>query len=155
MMEEKLYFSPSEFPGSHSQAFQAAVDAAMASDVRVVAVSGNWHLTESVKLPAGITVILDSAIVECESVAFESAPAPRTLSGEQNIFLLGRNGAKLQGLSQAPQVKFSNCRDCRIADLTFEGGNGIEQFHIKLLWGICLYLGRCPKPRQKTFWKKV
>ena len=126
-MEEKLYFSPTEFAGTHTEAFQAAVDAAMASDVRVVAVGGNWHLTESVKLPTGITVILDGAVVECDSVAFETVPAPRTLAGEQKkIFLLGRHGAKLRGLSQEPQVKFSNCRDCRIANLSFEGGNGLE-----------------------------
>ena len=122
-MEEKLYFSPGEFPGSHSQAFQAAVDAAMEADVRVVAACGHWHLTESVKLPGGITVILDGATLECDGTAFETAAATRTLGGEQNkIFLLGRHGGALRSLGHGPLVRFSNCRDCRIADLTLIGG---------------------------------
>ncbi|MBR4863971.1 MAG: hypothetical protein IKU07_05285 [Oscillospiraceae bacterium] len=126
-MEEKLYFSPSEFPGSHSRAFQAAVDAAMEADVRVVAVHGTWHLTEPVQLPGGITVILDGAVVEADGTAFETVPAPRTLAGEQHkIFLLGgHHGGTLRSLGHAPLVRFSNCRDCRIADLTLEGG-GLE-----------------------------
>ena len=126
-MEEKLYFSPSEFSGSHSEAFQAAVDAAMETDVRVVAIHGSWHLTEPVKLPGGITVILDGALVECEDTAFETVFAPKTLAGEQSkIFLLGgHHGGTLRSLSKKTLVRFSNCRDCRVADLEFQGG-GIE-----------------------------
>ncbi len=130
-MEEKLYFTPGEFTGTDSQKLQAAVDAAKKNDVCVVAVHPKadgsvWHLTESVKLSGGITVIVDGAVIEAEGIAFENVAPHRSLAGEQKkIFLLGRHGGTIRGLSNQPQVRLSNCRDCRVADLAFEGGSGI------------------------------
>ena len=131
-MEEKLYFSPEEFPGSDAAAIQAAVDAAKTADVCVVAIHPKadgtpWVIETPVRLPSGITVIIDGALVEVAGIAFENVSDGATLAGEQSkIFLLGRHGGKLRGLSEQPLVRFSNCRDCRIADLTFEGGSGVE-----------------------------
>ena len=127
-MEEKLYFSPAEFPGEDTQAIQAAVDAAKKADVCVVSIqpkaSGTpWHLTAPVKLPDGFTVIVDGAVVEAEDIAFinSNADMVRNLGGEQNkIFILGRHGGLLRGLGDKPQILLSNVRDCRIADLSFE-----------------------------------
>ena len=131
-MEEKLYFTPDEFSGTDTAALQAAVDAAKNADVCVVVVrpkkdGTDWHLTESVKLPDGITVIIDGTEVTAESVAFENMQPCRSLAGEQKkIFLLGRHGGTLRGLWEQPLVRLSNCRDCRIANLTFVGGGGVE-----------------------------
>lgn len=133
MMEEKLFFSPAEFPGEDTQAIQAAVDAAKEADVCVVAIQPKtdgtpWHLTAPVKLPEGFTVILDGAVVEAEDTAFinSNAGSLRNLGGEQNkIFILGRHGGLLRGLGDKSQILLSNVRDCRIADLSFEGGSGI------------------------------
>ena len=132
-MMEKLFFSPTEFPGDDTQAIQAAVDAAKQADVCVVSISAKadgtpWHINEPVKLPSGITVILDGAVLEAETTAFinRNAGIHRDLSGEQKkIFILGRHGGVLRGLGTAPQICLSNVRDCRIADLTLEGGSGI------------------------------
>jgi hypothetical protein len=80
MMEEKLFFSPAEFPGEDTQAIQAAVDAAKEADVCVVAIQPKsdgtrWRLTAPVKLPEGFTVILDGAVVEAEDTAFINSNA--------------------------------------------------------------------------------
>jgi len=131
-MEEKLYFLPEEFPGTDTDAIQSAVNAAKAADVCVVAIHPKadgkpWVIETPVRLPSGITVIIDGALVEAEGVAFENEMTGRMLARESNkIFLLGRHGGVIRGTSVAPQVRFSNCRDCRIADLTFEGGSGVE-----------------------------
>jgi hypothetical protein len=128
-MEEKLYFSPAEFPEKNdTAAIQAAVDAAKNQDVCVVAIHPKadgtaWHLDAPIRLPSGITVILDGATLEAGGVAFENE-APGT---EQNkIFLLGRHGGAIRCTSDAPAIRFFNCRDCRVADLTVEGGKGID-----------------------------
>ncbi len=138
-MEEKLFFSPGEFPGEDTQALQAAVDAAKKADVCVVAVQPKadgtpWHLKAPVKLPEGFTVIVDGAILEAEDTAFvnSNAGVQRNLGGEQNkIFILGRHGGVIRGLGRKPQIRLSNVRDCRIADLAFEGGSGVSLEYVQ------------------------
>lgn len=131
-MEEKLYYSPLEFPGDDTAAIQAAVQAAKKADVCVVSIQKKpdgapWVLDMPIKLPGGITVIVDGAEVVAEGTAFENEMPARSLAGEQKkIFLLGRRGGVIRGKSNAPLVRFSNCRDCRIADLSFVGGGGVE-----------------------------
>ena len=136
MQYEKLYFSPAEFPSADdTAAIQAAVDEAERRDIRVVSIQPKadgspWRLERPVRLPSYITVIVDGATVESPGILFMNAnadvPASKNLGGEQHkIFLLGRHGGKLLGTGNAPQILLSNARDCRIADLTFEGGAGI------------------------------
>jgi len=134
MKKEKLFFSPLEFSGEDTAAIQQAVDAAEREDIQVVSIppkpdGSAWHLTEPVLLPSYITVILDGSVVEAEGIAFTNRNAGklRTLGGEQHkIFLLGRHGGTIRGIDNASQIRLSNCRDCRIADLRFEGGSGVE-----------------------------
>ena len=136
---EKLFYAPQEFPGEDTRALQAAVDAAKESDVCVVAIQPKadgapWHLKAPVKLPGGITVIVDGAVVEAEDTAFvnSNAGTQRTLGGEQNkIFILGRHGGLLRGLGDKPQILLSNVRDCRIADLSFQGGGGVALDYVQ------------------------
>lgn len=136
MKKEKLFISPLEFALDDTLAIQAAVDQAAKEDIQVVSIPKKadgtpWHLTVPILLPSYMTVILDGATVESEGVAFMNAnaekPAKQNLGGEQHkIFLLGRHGGTLCGLGSAPQIRMKNCRDCRIADLTFVGGAGID-----------------------------
>lgn len=136
MKAEKLFISPLEFNLEDTLAIQTAVDTAEKEDIQVVSIPNKldgtpWHLMSPISLPSYLTVILDGAIVEAEGVAFMNAnaenPAKQNLGGEQHkIFLLGRHGGTLRGLGGAPQIMMKNCRDCRIADLTFEGGSGID-----------------------------
>ena len=136
MKKEKLFISPLEFDLEDTLAIQTAVNTAEKEDIQVVSIPKKpdgtpWHLTAPILLPSYMTVILDGSIVESESVAFMNAnaeyPAKQNLGGEQHkIFLLGRHGGTLRGLGDAAQIMMKNCRDCRIADLTFEGGAGID-----------------------------
>lgn len=141
MKTERLYFSPLEFPAEDTMAIQSAVDAAEREDIQVVVVPQKadgtaWKLKAPISLPSYMTVILDGCILETEGVAFQNANAQknncRNLAGEQHkIFLLGRHGAVIRGLAAAPQISLFNCRDCRIADLTFEGGAGLQLDHFR------------------------
>ena len=141
MKPEKLYISPLEFDLEDTAAIQAAVDTAEKEDIQVVSIPQKpdgtpWHLTAPVSLPSYLTVIVDSAVVESEGIAFINAnatdPQKQNLGGEQHkIFLLGRRGGTLRGLGDAPQIALKNCRDCRIAELNFEGGAGIELNHFR------------------------
>lgn len=141
MKTEKLYYSPLEFSLEDALAIQAAVDAAQKEDIQVVVIpqkadGAAWKLKAPILLPSYMTVILDGSTVEAEGVAFVSAniqnPNARNLAGEQHkIFLLGRHGGMIRGLSDAPQIQLFNCRDCRIADLRFEGGAGLELDHFR------------------------
>ena len=137
---EKLYFSVLEFSGlTDSQAFQAAVDAAQKSKVKVVVATAKpdgtpWKLDKPVVLPGYFTLILSGCTVECEGVAFinEHAENAKTLATEcHKLFILGRKGAKIVSLGEQPQIQINNARDCRIAGLTFEGGAGIDLNHFQ------------------------
>jgi len=69
--------------------------------------------------------------VEAEGTAFRNRNAldagKQNLGGEQHkIFLMGMRGGTLRGLSDAPLILLKNCRDCRIADLSLQGGGGID-----------------------------
>jgi len=135
MKPEKLYISPLEFDGEDACAIQAAVDTAEKEDIQVVVIPKRpdgrpWHLATPVLLPSYMTVILDGSVVEAEGIGFMNSNAQnaekQNLGGEQHkIFLLGRHGGTIHGLGNAPQVLLNNCRDCRIAELNFEGGAGI------------------------------
>jgi len=141
MKGEKLYYSPLEFDLEDTLAIQAAVDAAEREDIQVVVIppkpdGSAWSLCAPVALPSYMTLILDGSIVEAEGTAFISAntqnPHAGSLAGEQHkIFLLGRRGGMLRGLSDTPQILLFNCRDCRVADLTLEGGAGIMLEHVR------------------------
>ena len=140
MKPEKLYISPLEFDLEDTPAIQAAVDSAEKEDIRVVSIQKKpdgtpWHLTGPVRLPSYMTVILDGAVVEAEGVAFMNANAAadsHSLAGEQRkIFLLGRQGGTVRSLGSEPQLLLKNCRDCRIAQLQFEGGAGLELNHLR------------------------
>ena len=137
---EKLYFSPLEFPElTDSQAFQAAVNAAKAQKVKVVVVTAKpdgtpWHLDEPVVLPSYFTVILSGCTVECKQEAFvnEHCHQAKTLATEcHKLFILGRKGAKIVALGEKPHIYICNARDCRIAGLSFVGGNGLELNHFQ------------------------
>ena len=138
--KEKLYISVLEFSGlTDSQAFQAAVDAAQKSKVKVVVATAKpdgtpWKLDKPVVLPGYFTLILSGCTVECEGVAFinEHAENAKTLATEcHKLFILGRKGAKIVSLGEQPQIQINNARDCRIAGLTFEGGAGIDLNHFQ------------------------
>lgn len=141
MVPEKLYISPLEFDLEDTLAIQAAVSAAEKADIQVVVIpkkpdAAPWHLTAPVLLPSYMTVIIDGCVVEAEDIAFTNANAQdhqkRNLGGEQHkIFLLGRHGGTVRSLGDRSQILLRNCRDCRIADLTFEGGRGIELDHFR------------------------
>jgi hypothetical protein len=123
----------------NDNAIQQAVDVAEREDIQVVSIppkpdGSAWHLTVPIYLPSYMTVILDGAVVEAEGVAFQNKNAGkiRNLGGEQHkIFLLGRHGGAIRGIGNAPQILLSNCRDCRIADLSFEGGAGVELDYVR------------------------
>lgn len=135
MKQERLYISPLEFDLEDTLAIQAAVDTAEKEDIQVVSIQKKpdgsaWHLKKPVLLPSYMTVIIDGAVVEAEGTAFMNAnaedPAKQNLGGEQHkIFLLGRQGGTIRGLGEKSQIVLKNCRDCRIAELNFEGGAGI------------------------------
>ena len=141
MKPEKLFISPLEFALEDTLAIQAAVDTAAKEDIQVVAIPPKpdgtpWHLVTPVLLPSYMTVIIAGAIIESEGIAFTNCnaddPQKQNLGGEQHkIFLLGRHGGTLRGLSNAPQIRLKNCRDCRIADLAFQDGAGIELNHFR------------------------
>ena len=135
MRPEKLFISPLEFSLEDTQAIQAAVNAAKEEDIQVVSIpqkpdGSPWHLTAPVRLPSYMTVILDGALVEAEDIAFCNENAFQevaSLGGEQHkIFLLGRHGGTIRSLGGKPQVLLRNCRDCRVAELSFEGGAGLD-----------------------------
>ena len=131
---EKLYFSPGEFPGADAAAIQAAVDAAECTGARTVLIPAKedgapWTLDVPVQLPGDMTVILNGCTVEAGGTAFVNRnAATRSLAGEEHkIFLLGRHGARIAGVdTDAPQVLLGNVRDCRVAGVTFAGGGGLK-----------------------------
>lgn len=106
--------NPNSYKGTDSQRIQQAVDAAVASGGRVVIPHINlgenvpdsqlWLLDEAVRLPSNVTVELDGCRLKlsdrCRDNFFRSANCGIGISpiepGE-NIHLLGRNGAVLEG----------------------------------------------------------
>ena len=138
---DKLYFSPGEFTAvTDTEAFQAAVDTALAQQVKVVVVTPKadgtpWHLTAPVVLPSYFTMILSGCVVETEGVAFVNKNAdvanPTLGTEDHKIFILGRRGAKLVSLGDAPAIRMVNARDCRFAGLTVEGGAGLLLNHFQ------------------------
>ena len=141
MKTEKLYISPLEFDLEDTRAIQAAVDTAAKEDIQVVSIQRKpdgtpWHLTAPILLPSYMTVIVDGCVVESEGIAFLNAnamdDARQNPGGEQHkIFLLGRRGGTLRVLGDAPQIVLKNCRDCRVAQLHFEGGAGIDLHYFR------------------------
>lgn len=134
---ETMYIAPDQCWVDHSAAVQSAVDAACRQQIKVVVLPPRqdgrpWLLTTPVRLPSFFTVILSGCIVEAQDAAFVNAAwdtAVHTPATEAHkIFILGRKGAILKGLSDAPQIRFVNARDCRVAGLTFKGGspNGLS-----------------------------
>lgn len=137
---EVMYVIPNQSPEDHTAAIQDAVEAAKRQQINVVVIGTRadgapWHLSGPVKLPSYFTVILSGCRLEAEGVAFvnEAAYAPvKTPANEAHkIFILGRKGAVLQALSDAPQICLYNARDCRVAGLTFVGGDGIDANHLR------------------------
>ncbi len=142
---EKLYYSPADFPQlADGAAIQAAINAAAAQDIWVVSIrpkeNGDiWKVTEPIQVPSYMTVIVDGTAVASDGVIFESVPGTRTLGGERRkIFLLGRHGGKLVGTGAAPQIALTNARDCRVADLAFEGGAGVALDYVRYSKFQCL-----------------
>ena len=141
MKRETLFISPLEFALDDTLAIQTAVDTAAKEDIQVVSIPPKpdgtpWRVTTPILLPSYMTVILDGSIVESECVTFMNAhaenPTKQNLGGEQHkIFLLGKHGGTLRGLGDKPQILLKNCRDCRIAELTFLGGSGIELCYLQ------------------------
>ena len=134
---EKLFYSPCEFIGStDGAAIQAAVDAAVATDIRVVVIPAKadgsaWHVEKTIYLPGDITVVLDGAKLQCDRTAFINTNAEdmstKSLGGEQyQIYIVGRNGAEIATDYAEPQIYLSNIRGYRIAGITFRGGEGVK-----------------------------
>lgn len=134
---EKLFYSPVEFPGSNdTAAVQAAVNAAVATDIRVVVIprkadGAAWHLENTVYLPGDVTVVLDGATVRTDRIAFQNSNADdmttKSLGGEQyQIYIVGRNDATIEAMGDEPQIYLSNVRGYRIAGLKFKGGAGVK-----------------------------
>lgn len=134
---EKLFYSPVEFLGSTDDAaIQAAVNAAVATDIRVVVIpqkadGSAWHLEKTVYLPGDITVVLDGATLNADRTAFINTnaedPSTKSLGGEQyQIYIVGRNGATIATDYAEPQIYLSNIRGYRIAGITFRGGAGVK-----------------------------
>ena len=131
---DKLYISPLAFEGSDSCRIQAAVNEAVATDLRVVVIPKKdtpWVLDQTVLLPGDITVILNGAAIETSCVAFQNANADdlstKSLGGEQHeIYIIGRQGATLTATGDVPQIYLSNVKTYRIAGLTFAGGQGLK-----------------------------
>lgn len=133
---ERLFYSVCEFAGSNdTAAVQAAVNAAVATDIRVVVIpqkadGSAWHLENTVYLPGDVTVVLDGATVKTDRVAFQNTKADdmttKCLGGEQyQIYIVGRNGATIEAMGTEPQIYLSNIRGYRIAGLKFVGGAGV------------------------------
>lgn len=133
-MNEKLYFSPTEFEGSNTAAIQAAVDEAQRTNVRTVLIPARkdgsaWKLDAAIRVPGDMTVILNGCTIETKGNAFVNCGmSTRALAGEeQKIFLLGRHGARIVGVeTDAPQILLGNVRDCRVAGITFVAGGGLK-----------------------------
>ena len=134
---DKLFYSPCAFVGStDGTAIQAAVDAAVATDIRVVVIPAKadgsaWHVEKTVYLPGDITVVLDGARLRCDRTAFINTnaedPTTKSLGGEQyQIYIVGRNGAEIVTDYAEPQIYLSNIRGYRIAGITFRGGEGVK-----------------------------
>lgn len=136
-MNEKLYINPLDFAGDgDAAAIQAAVDEAARSDIRCVVIPAKadgsaWQVDKTILLPKYTTVILDGCAIQSSGTMFANSNAynedTKTLGGEEwDLFLVGKGGAKLIGTADAPQVYFSNVKDFRIADIAFEGGEGLK-----------------------------
>ena len=133
---EKMFYSPCEFVGStDSVAIQAAVDAAVATDIRVVVIprkadGAAWNLEKTVYLPGDVTVVLDGATLKADCVAFQNTNADdrttKSLGGEQHqMYIVGRCGATIEAMGAEPQIYFSNVRGYQIAGLQLKGGAGV------------------------------
>lgn len=134
---EKLYYSPCDFIGSSdTAAIQAAVDAAVATDIRVVVIprkadGSAWHLEETITFDGNITIFLDGSTIQADRVAFMNSNAldmtTKALGGEQyQIYIVGRNDATIASNYNEPQIYLSNVRGYRIAGITFCGGAGVK-----------------------------
>ncbi len=140
-MKEKLFFTPEAFPElSDSAAIQAAVDAAIQEDIRVVCIEKKadgapWKLEQPVLLDSFTTVILDGACIHTAGVAFTNRnaldPESRSLAGEQQgICILGKNGATIVGTEQ-PQLLLCNAKNCTLRGIRFTGGHGLRLEHVR------------------------
>lgn len=138
-MENRIYFSPCDFPElSDTAAIQRAVDMAAQTDIRTIVIPARempWELEESVYLPDFVTVILLGCQIHTKKIAFlntsAEAESTKNLGGEQQgISLLGYGNAKIVG-SEKPQIYFSNVQNYRIFGITCEGGAGIRLFHVR------------------------
>lgn len=131
---DKLYISPLAFEGSDYSRIQAAINEAVATDIRVVVIPKKetpWVLEQTVLLPGDVTVILNGADIHASCVAFQNANADdlstKSLGGEQHeIYIIGRQGATLTATGDVPQIYLSNVKTYRIAGLTFAGGQGLK-----------------------------
>ena len=135
-MNEKLYISPLDFAGNDAAAIQAAVDEAARTDIRAVVIPARadgsaWQVDQTVLLPSHTTVILDGCTIRGSGAIFANSNAWRedtkSLGGEEHdLFLIGQNGARLEGTGDEPQIYLSNVKDFRIAGIVFAGGNGLK-----------------------------
>lgn len=134
---EKLYYSPCDFVGSSdTAAIQAAVDAAVATGIRVVVIpkkadGSAWHLEETITFDGNITIFLDGSTIQTDRVAFMNSNAldmtTKALGGEQyQIYIVGREKATIVSDYDVPQIYLSNVRGYQIAGITFRGGAGVK-----------------------------
>ena len=70
-----------------------------------------WNLDAPVRLPSGMTVILDGCRVECKGTAFTNSlsddPESRKIGCEQSdLFLIGRHGGTIRSDGKEPQIFF-------------------------------------------------
>lgn len=139
-LEERLYLTPNEFTAdSDRRSIQNAVDEAALQEIRRVVIPAVnsrtglpvWNLDAPVRLPSGMTVILDGCRVECKGTAFTNSlsddPESRKIGCEQSdLFLIGRHGGTIRSGGKEPQIFLSNADKYRIDGIRFEGGGGIR-----------------------------
>ena len=134
-MKENMFIMPCR-ELADTQAIQAAVNEAHASDLRTVLIPKRdtpWMLEHPVKLPDYVTVILHGAVIHAKGTAFqnENAETPFALATEQkNITILGTPGACI--LSETGyQINFANVQKFRISGIRFENGQGISLLYAR------------------------
>lgn len=138
MTNKTMYMTPCAYSHlSDSDAIQQAVQAAAEQDVRTVLIPSTkiWQLEKPVRLPSGVTLILDGAQICAEGIAFTNRNADHAetlcLGGEQErLYLFGTNGASIAS-KNGPQVYFNNVKNYGIFGISFRGGEGIRLLHCR------------------------
>lgn len=123
MEELKLrgYTTPEDFEGTDTEKCQKAIDVAEAEDIRKVLIEKEYTLTEALKVPTQIEILvtktgaLKGETVFVNKVATE--PEKNSWSFEdKQIYLKGEEGAKIEG-----DMKFYHAQRTVIEDLAIKG----------------------------------